>query len=1297
VTILPDLLNRIRLIWAYSKFYNDNERVSSILRKISNEIIRRFRAYISISEVLNGDVDFIGSRLIEAINCGIEWKAIYYRTLDAIQRNRVQYGRVWEIDDASIFAQIDAFVQRCRDLIEVCESQMQFVRKSGDTKGASGPIPKFGGTKANEIISAIQGIERSFEQHVDRLRHLDYAVLDVRVSKWHDDYHAFKNAVKDLEVMFTNVVNAAFENNATVAEGVVLVETFYRLAKREAIKRCVDRKAAEMVQLFLRQVKVMNDELEDRRAKLSEFLQRFLRTQEPQYAGSALWAHSLGELVRHSYDSLVRLKHILIARDFDEAKDVFTQFMNVVHDFKQRRYTSWYEDLNEKAKDNGLQQRLDKFLLRRVESDGASRGGLGTEIVCNFDEDLLALFSEVAYWEKFKGDFSIPYLAHDICNKKEQLRVMREHVMLVVRAYNDIIRDINSEEKRLFMDHMRKLDRHIGQGLSKLTWQSKGTSEMYVRDCVTYCQEVHSVVREFKECKSTIDRITKQMGALLLLRVDKNQVYEEGVFESRQQEHREMLRNQYEGLFNRMMTLLKNIYRNFREGSTEVQREWRSQITQIDRQVEQSLKHAVKRSLQELSKAINGDSKTEPQTLFTVQIKLVDMRVTYIPSMVNLTHSVNIVAKEIISVITAVPRIRGQNFDTLSAVAPTEGASAVVTDTAATAAAAVVVPVTTGLEPAIKADDDKFKSFYEIISDDNDILRIVVAVMNGMSMTATELQKYLSYWDKYKALWEMDKDAYIRKYAKSNRSPSQFFTDISRYKNQQAEIHGETSNHSINFVRVDCNEMKNDLVNHCLQCQNKLTALLNQNGATELNEIFELFRKSRENLSIAPINLEELSSKIATCKELKEQTVVIQARFEPVKEMYNYLLKMFEATVKEDEQIKLAGLETAYDEFVSMLFDAEKMLDKCKISMKRELETQVDSYSASMNDIRATSQIELPFSNERKVDEALAMIEVYKKKIAKAREREVALANGLAIFGIPASEHKDLTALAKDVDFLQQIWSVTIEWTGYWDSWKNGQFNDLDVEEMENVAGNYVKKVGKLGRDIKRWKVWEFMKSELDKFRETVPLIQDLRSKAMRPRHWLALQDRVGTDFDPSSPTFTLNEVVKLGLNTHAEFIGELSTNANKELAIEIALADLEKRWADVELDVGTYKDKYYKLRSTDDISQFLEDDSVALSTMKASKFYGSFQTKIDEWEKTLSTISEVVESVLGVQRMWIYLESIFLSGGDIAKQLPQEFTLFVGVNQDFSRVMESFYKFPNAIKSCTVPGLLTTINKMDE
>ena len=40
---------------------------------------------------------------------------------------------------------------------------------------------------------------------------------------------------------------------------------------------------------------------------------------------------------------------------------------------------------------------------------------------CNFDQSLLTLFTEVHYWEKFMGDFAIPYVAHDICNQREKV------------------------------------------------------------------------------------------------------------------------------------------------------------------------------------------------------------------------------------------------------------------------------------------------------------------------------------------------------------------------------------------------------------------------------------------------------------------------------------------------------------------------------------------------------------------------------------------------------------------------------------------------------------------------------------------------------------------------------------------------------------------------------------------------------------------------------------------------------------------------------------------------------------
>lgn len=61
--------------------------------------------------------------------------------------------------------------------------------------------------------------------------------------------------------------------------------------------------------------------------------------------------------------------------------------------------------------------------------------------------------------------------------------------------------------------------------------------------------------------------------------------------------------------------------------------------------------------------------------------------------------------------------------------------------------------------------------------------------------------------------------------------------------------------------------------------------------------------------------------------------------------------------------------------------------------------------------------------------------------------------------------------------------------------------------------------------------------------------------------------------------------------------------------------------------------------RGTEEIFQVLEDNQVALSTMKASRFVKAFEKDVDHWERCLSLILEVIETVLTVQRQWMYLE----------------------------------------------------------
>ena len=236
-----------------------------------------------------------------------------------------------------------------------------------------------------------------------------------------------------------------------------------------------------------------------------------------------------------------------------------------------------------------------------------------------------------------------------------------------------------------------------------------------------------------------------------------------------------------------------------------------------------------------------------------------------------------------------------------------------------------------------------------------------------------------------------------------------------------------------------------------------------------------------------------------------------------------------------------------------MLIDSETMLEKSKQNMKRDLMSSLENWQSGCVDLYSNLTEQMPTEGDIKIEDAFEKIGEFQAQIKAVQERKVGLKMGLDLFETELPEPKELAKAEKDLKL-------------------DGAYVDaaqgLDAE-VRLVEDGPVRQARRRGHDQPGGPVHEEDRQAQARDRALGRLGAHAEDGARVCRHHAAHhgpqepraaraplerpQGRAAQGLRPGGVDFTLEKVFDIGLNTVADFIGELSGNANKELAIETA------------------------------------------------------------------------------------------------------------------------------------------------
>ncbi|CAD7704939.1 unnamed protein product [Ostreobium quekettii] len=299
------------------------------------------------------------------------------------------------------------------------------------------------------------------------------------------------------------------------------------------------------------------------------------------------------------------------------------------------------------------------------------------------------------------------------------------------------------------------------------------------------------------------------------------------------------------------------------------------------------------------------------------------------------------------------------------------------------------------------------------------------------------------------------------------------------------------------------------------------------------------------------------------------------------------------------------------------------------------------------------------------------------------------LANVFEFPDIMDRVRETIKTVRNELIMVKDVWDTSALCETQFQDWRQTLWDDIKTEVMEDGAKAFVKEVKGLPKRIREENCFKGVDLSVKNFLTSIPLVADLRSPAMRDRHWEQLMDTTKVRFTIDA-NFKLDDLLALELHKFEDEVGEIVDRAQKEEKMEQSLAKLEETWSKCEFQLVQHKDTdVYTVKMAEEDFETLEDNQVLVQGMMANRYMNTFRDPILGWNKKLMNTADVNQILQEIQRTWAYLESLFIHSEEVKKELPEATTRFEQIDKDTKSVLAEFKEVKNCVACCNKEGLM--------
>ena len=561
-------------------------------------------------------------------------------------------------------------------------------------------------------------------------------------------------------------------------------------------------------------------------------------------------------------------------------------------------------------------------------------------------------------------------------------------------------------------------------------------------------------------------------------------------------------------------------------------------------------------------------------------------------------------------------------------------------------------------------------------------IQIKQAIANAFNRVEEYSQVFLPYLEIYLRNENMDIN-YFR-----TAELDEFKKAIESYKDQM-QLFGnmkETENQGI--FQLNSLMLKDKLKPSPRSCLNSVQNLMPQLSMERAQELLQELNDANKKLMITPKSVDEYIEYSKFFKATSQKMDEFGQRFNGVKDL-NQMIEIY--GIKADDSIKQKFTEClqSLGTLRQRIQTAGERDEGDKIKFSKELREKITGIERKVRDI-----------NEKLKDDKISDREalphnlvVFLKSIGDVVENLFTESKACTVFQdeleLERTNFEFVVEMRRDFRLKYDMWLALHEWGIKIVTWHTTAFQKIEVDNIVKEVDNYYR-IAMKSRALEEQGnfVPEILRNKVEELKNTMPVVVDLRSPALQPRHWEQIKEVLGKDIDTTDNSFTLRSLIEMKVNDKKDEISDIALKAKKEQELERQLTEIVKTWDSVEFQLNTTKDSDVStLTALDEIITLLDETQVAINSIMTNRYVAPLYDKVEPYQKKFALFANTLDEWINVQKQWLYLRNIFASA-DIIKQLPTEQKRFAAIDTAFKKIMKGVSERNLALPAATQPGL---------